>query len=305
MTAIDVPDGARSMDARKMGFDGDGVAQGDSLVEETGFRTRRMTENGVGLVVRVTSMTYEGADVRTLRNVLGLGLMVVAFCGADVAVVVTRSNVLITDTENEKGMDGMVGGEAGDVEDGVNGLVVGVVGFLVLVAGDGSIVILVRMNAKGGTPRLGVNVRRVGVAGEDVVLGLMEVQEDLATPKETAILEEGAGTKVVNDELRRVVQDEVEAGHGIERQTVLLRSFREAGALKKARDVGSLSSGGKGMALTDEVTLRVALLEEAEAGVAKGEEAVEEERGVGLRAQVTVAQAEVDITQEPVVEGVQ
>ncbi len=56
-----------------------------------------------------------------------------------------------------------------------SGIVVGVVGFMVIVEGAGQLVLIVRLPDPGGQKSIGVPVRRVGVDGAAVVFGFLAV----------------------------------------------------------------------------------------------------------------------------------
>ncbi len=221
--------GDRRLAERPLGFAGAGVETGVQIVAAQGFRQRGLQAPGVGIVVRVHRLHSAGDAVRHISPVMGFGMLVVDFCGDAVEVVVHRRPVILQAQAPAPGLAGLVGGADGAVAAGVPGIVVGVVGFMVIVEGAGQLVLIVRLPDPGGQKSIGVPVRRVGVDGAAVVFGFLAVTAAIDQNPAQELIAAGDGHPVVPAAIRRVVTAAVAEGAGLARAQVIIRRFRAEG----------------------------------------------------------------------------
>ncbi|WP_420704600.1 TonB-dependent receptor domain-containing protein [Klebsiella pneumoniae] len=184
---------------------------------------RGLQAPGVGIVVGVHRLHSAGDAVRHISPVMGFGMLVVDFRGDAVEVVVHRRPVILQAQAPAPGLAGLVGGADGAVAAGVPGIVVGVVGFMVIVEGAGQLVLIVRLPDPGGQKSIGVPVRRVGVDGAAVVFGFLAVTAAIDQNPAQELIAAGDGHPVVPAAIRRVVTAAVAEGAGLARAQVIIR----------------------------------------------------------------------------------
>jgi hypothetical protein len=106
---------------------------------------------------------------------MGFGMLVVDFGGYAVDIVVHRRPVIFQAQAPAAGLAGLVGGADNAVAAGVPGIVMGVVGFMVIIEGAGQLMFIIRLPDPGGQKGIGVPVCRVGIDGAAVIFGFLTV----------------------------------------------------------------------------------------------------------------------------------
>ena len=296
--------GDRRLAERPLGFAGAGVETGAQIVAAQGFRQRGLQAPGVGIVVRVHLLHSAGDAVRHISPVMGFGMLVVDFCGDAVEVVVHRRPVILQAQAPAPGLAGLVGGADGAVAAGVPGIVVGVVGFMVIVEGAGQLVLIVRLPDPGGQKSIGVPVRRVGVDGAAVVFGFLAVTAAIDQNPAQELIAAGDGHPVVPAAIRRVVTAAVAEGAGLARAQVIIRRFRAEGDIPPDSAVGRFRRGGAGLDIHAAVHIGVDIIAADAEGVEPGATDVAAAGGVGLGDTVHVDADAVALHTANVVAGV-
>ena len=231
-------------------------------------------------------------------------MLVVDFCGDAVEVVVHRRPVILQAQAPAPGLAGLVGGADGAVAAGVPGIVVGVVGFMVIVEGAGQLVLIVRLPDPGGQKSIGVPVRRVGVDGAAVVFGFLAVTAAIDQNPAQELIAAGDGHPVVPAAIRRVVTAAVAEGAGLARAQVIIRRFRAEGDIPPDSAVGRFRRGGAGLDIHAAVHIRVDIIAADAEGVEPGATDVAAAGGVGLGDTVHVDADAVALHTANVVAGV-
>ncbi|VUT05851.1 hypothetical protein SB6419_05368 [Klebsiella spallanzanii] len=205
-----------------------------------GFRQRALNTPGIGIVVGAYRLHRTGDAVRHICPVMGLSMLVVDFGRDAVDIVIHRRPVIFQTQAPAAGLAGLVRGADNAVTAGVPGIVMGVVGFMVVIEGAGQLMFVIRLPDPGGHKGVRVPVCRIGINGPAVIFRFLAVATAVDEDPAQGFVAAGDGDAVVPAAVRGIIAAAVAEGAGFARMQIVICGFRAEGDVAADGAVGGL-----------------------------------------------------------------